>query len=132
MILILLFIDIFILWKWRNDRRTERNLFNCVKKPEKNSGLQLGLNPWPRDYRCDTLQTELWSHWRWEQVNCGFICSRERLKWVLMIYEINHIWRAEMKWKWRNNRFISFPQSIYDLFHISLRDIFILANKFYK
>ena len=73
-----MFIDIFILWKWRNDRRSERNLCNCVGKPEKNSGLQRGLNPWPRDYRCDTLPTELWSHWRWEQVNCGFICSRER------------------------------------------------------
>ena len=24
--------------------------------------------------------------------------------WVLMIYEINHIWTAEIKWKWRNNR----------------------------
>ena len=24
--------------------------------------------------------------------------------WVLMIYEINHIWTAEMKWKWRNDR----------------------------
>ena len=27
-------------WKWRNDRRSERNLCNCVKKPEKNSGLR--------------------------------------------------------------------------------------------
>ena len=35
--------------KWRNDRRSERNLCNRVKKPEKNSGLQWGLNPWPRD-----------------------------------------------------------------------------------
>ena len=35
--------------KWRNDRLGERNLCNCVKKPEKNSGLQRGLNPWPRD-----------------------------------------------------------------------------------
>ena len=25
-------------------------------------------------------------------------------KWVLMIYEINHIWSAEMKLKWRNDR----------------------------
>ena len=25
-------------------------------------------------------------------------------KWVLMIHEINHIWTAEMKWKWRNDR----------------------------
>ena len=30
-------------WKWRNDRRSERNLCNCVKKPEKNSGL----HNWP-------------------------------------------------------------------------------------
>ena len=28
-----------------NDRRSERNLCNCVKKPEKNSGLQRGLKP---------------------------------------------------------------------------------------
>ena len=25
-------------------------------------------------------------------------------KWVLMIYEINHRWTAEMKWKWRHDR----------------------------
>ena len=63
----------------KNDPRScDRNFYNCVKKPEKNSGLQRGLNPWPREYRCDALPTELWSHWRWEQVNCGFICSRER------------------------------------------------------
>ena len=36
--------------KWRSDRRSERSLCNCVKKPEKNSGLQRGLNPWP----CET------------------------------------------------------------------------------
>ena len=37
--------DLFhISWKWRNDRCSERNLCNCVKKPEKNSGLQRGLN----------------------------------------------------------------------------------------
>ena len=36
-------------WKRRNDRRSERNLRNCVKKHEKNSGLHWRLNPWPRD-----------------------------------------------------------------------------------
>ena len=64
-------------WKWRKDRHSERNLCNCVKWPEKNSGLQWGLNQWPRDYWCDALPTELWSHWRWEQVNCGFICESQ-------------------------------------------------------
>ena len=33
-------------WKWRNDRRSEHNLYNCVKKPEKkkNSGPLEVLN----------------------------------------------------------------------------------------
>ena len=62
-------------WRWRNDRRSERNLCNCVKKPEKNSGLQPGLHPWPRDYRCDALPTELWSHRRWKQVSCSYIIN---------------------------------------------------------
>ena len=34
----------------KNDPRSyDRNFYNWVKKPEKNSGLQRGLNPWPRD-----------------------------------------------------------------------------------
>ena len=33
-----------------------------------------------------------------EQVNCGFICSRERNE-LLMIYEMNHTWTVAMKWK---------------------------------
>ena len=34
----------------KNDPRSyDRNFYNCVEKPEKNSGLQRGLNPWPRD-----------------------------------------------------------------------------------
>ena len=38
----------------KNDPRSyDRNFYNCVKKPEKKkkkkSGLQWGLNPWPRD-----------------------------------------------------------------------------------
>ena len=38
-----------------------------------------GFEPVTSRYRCDALPTELWSHWCWEQVNCGFICSRERI-----------------------------------------------------
>ena len=80
---------------------------------------------------------------------------------LLMIYEINHIWTAEMKWKWRNDCrselnlcncvkkpekkkrncincvhgddhffiFISFPQFIYDVFHISLTLISFTGTK---
>ena len=67
--LVLMIYEINHIWtaemkrKRRNDRRSEHNLCKCVNKPEKNSGLQRGLNPWPRDYRCDALPTELWSHW---------------------------------------------------------------------
>ena len=59
-------------WRWRNDRRSERNLCNCVKKPEKkNSGRQRGLNPWPRDLpvRCSTS-------WAMKPLTCGFLISR--------------------------------------------------------
>ena len=34
-------------WKWRNDRRSERNLCNCVKKPEKK--IQDFNGVWTRD-----------------------------------------------------------------------------------
>ena len=83
--------------KWRNDRHRERNICNCVKKREKNSGFQRGLNPSPRDSRCDVLPIELWSHWRWEQVNCGFICSRENAFTATIISSFHfisavHVW----------------------------------------
>ena len=85
----------------KNDPRScDRNFFNCVKKPEKNSGLQRGLNPWPREYRCDALPTELWSHWRWERVNCGFICSRERYVNEWCIWNKSYVnCGYEMKWR---------------------------------
>ena len=38
----------------------------------------MGFEPMTSRYRWDALWTELWSHWHWEQVSCGFICSRER------------------------------------------------------
>ena len=70
-----------VLWKWRNDRHSERNLCNCVKKPEnknnKNSGLQ-GLEP-----VISRLQVRCSTNWAMKPltlgaVNCGFILSRER------------------------------------------------------
>ena len=60
-------------WKWRNDRRSERNLCNCVKKPEKKFRTSMGFEPVTSRYQCDALPTELWRHWRWEQVNCLFV-----------------------------------------------------------
>ena len=50
--------------KWRNDRRSERNLCNCIKK-EAWKKIQTFNGVWTRDlaiYRCDALPTELWIH----------------------------------------------------------------------
>ena len=49
----------------------------------------------------------MWKIWR---LILGFyrysvICNYRLLNYfLLMIYEINHIWTAEMKWRWRNDR----------------------------
>ena len=45
----------------KNDPRSyDRNFYNCVKKPDKNSGLQRGLNPWPRDTGATLYQPDSW------------------------------------------------------------------------
>ena len=81
-------------WKWGNDRRSERNLCNCVKKPEKNSGLQRGLNPWPPDTGATLYQLS------YEGTDVG---SRSIVGSYVPVKEmsVNDIWTAEMKWKWR-------------------------------
>ena len=72
----------------------------ALRSLKKNSGLQRGLNPWPREYRCDALPTELWSHWRWEQVNCGLICSRERYVNEWCIWNKSYVnCGYEIKWR---------------------------------
>ena len=43
---------------------------------------------------------ELWSHWRWEQVNCGFICSRERYVNEWCIWNKSYVnCGYEIKWR---------------------------------
>ena len=91
-------------WKWRNDRRSERNLCNCVKKPEKQK-IQDFNGVWTRNLaipvRCST-------NWAMKPLTLGagqwWVHMFPWKKWVLMIYERNHIWTAEVKWKWRNDR----------------------------
>ena len=76
-------------WKWRNDRRSEHNLCNCVKKPEKNSGLQRGLNPWPRDTGAMLKQlsyeaTDVGSVndiWNKSYMNCGNEMKMKKWSW---------------------------------------------------
>ena len=47
----------------------------------KKSGLQRGLNPWPRHTEATLQPTEIWSHWRWEMVICRFWWAREEWMW---------------------------------------------------
>ena len=90
-------------WRWRNDRRSEHNLCNCVKKPEKK--IQDFNGVWTRDLaipvRCST-------NWAMKPLTLGegqlWVHMFPWKKWLLMIYEINHMWTVEMKWRWRNDR----------------------------
>ena len=44
----------------KNDPRSyDRNLYNCVKKPEKKFRTSTGLEPVTSRYLCDALPTEL-------------------------------------------------------------------------
>ena len=76
--------------------------YRSLQKPEKNSGLQRGLNPWPRDLpvRCPT-------NWAMKPLTLGagqlWVHMFPWKKWVLIIYEINHE-KWKWKWKWRNGR----------------------------
>ena len=92
-------------WKWRNDRRRERNLCNCVKKPEKNSGLQQGLNPWPRDTGVMLYQLS------YEATDVG---SRSIVGSYVPVKEmsVNDIWNKSYMNCGNEIIFISFPQFI--------------------
>ena len=126
----------------KHHRRSERNLCNCLKKPEKISGLQRGLNPRPRDTGAMLYQLS------YEVTDVG---SRSIVGSYVPVKEmsVNDIWNKlymnygnEMKmkkWSSQWTQFLnlrncincvhyddhffinnSFPQFIYDLFHTSL------------
>ena len=80
----------------------KRNLCNCVKKPEKNSGLQRGLNPWPRDTGAMLYQLS------YEATDIG---SRSIVGSYVPVKEmsVNDIWNESYmncgnEMKWRNDR----------------------------
>ena len=72
------------------------------KKPEKKN-IQDFNGVWTRvlaiPVRCST-------NWAMKPLTLGagqlWVHMFPWKKWVLMIYEINHIWTAEMKWRWTN------------------------------
>ena len=98
-----------LLWKWNNNYENEEMIvavkaiyataLRSRKKIRTSTGFESVTSRLP--VRCSTNWTmkpltlgagQLWVHmFPWK-------------KWVLLIYEIYHIWTAEMKWKWRNYR----------------------------
>ena len=54
--------------------------------------------------------TELWSHWRWEQVHCGFICSRERDECEWCIWNKSYM-NCGNEFKWRMILAVVEPQA---------------------
>ena len=88
-------LEILKMKKWSSQWTRFMQLRKEARK--KNSGLQRGLNPWPRDYRCDALPTELWSP-QASLRNC-----------INCVHCDDHFFI-----------FTSFPQFLYNLFHVSL------------
>ena len=74
----------------------------CIKKPEKKIRDFNGV--WTHD-----LAIPVWcfTNWAMKPLTLGtgqlWVHVFQWKKWVLMIYEINHIWTVEVKWKWRND-----------------------------
>ena len=88
----------------------KRNLSNCVKKPEKNSGLQRGLNPWPRDTGAMLYQLS------YEATDVG---SRSIMGSYVPVKEmsVNDIWNEsymncgnEVKWRYDRRSETQFKQ----------------------
>ena len=55
-----------------------------------------GFEPVTSRYRCDALPTELWSHWRWEQVTLSTRSSIHACTWI--IDSIDHESFVIMSW----------------------------------
>ena len=83
--------------KWSYDLRSyECNFYNCVEKPEK-FRTSTGFEPVTSRFRCDAL-----TNWAMKPLTLGaghlwVLMVRE--EWINdeMVYEMNHIWTADMK-----------------------------------
>ena len=74
------------------------NLSNWNEEAWKKSALQRDSNPWPPQYRCDALPTELWSHTLGAR---SIVSSYFPVKGVKsrVVYEMIHIWTADIYMK---------------------------------
>ena len=92
-------------WKWRNDRRSERNLCNCVKKPEKIQDFN-GVST--RDPAINSAMLYQLSYEATDVGSRSIFFQASLRNCINCVHCDDHFFI-----------FISFPQFIYDLFHIS-------------
>ena len=93
----------------RKQLRNSSAYFSLTSASKPQTALVLYVQVWRhRDHR--NRSTKWWcsTNWAMKSLTLGagqlWVHMFPWKKWVLMIYEINPIWTAEMKWKWRNDR----------------------------
>ena len=74
----------------KNDCRSERNLCNCIKKPEKKN-IQDFNGVWTRDLAITGAILYQLSYEATDVGSRSWVHMLPWKKWVFMIYEINHI-----------------------------------------
>ena len=127
-------------WKWRNDRRSERNLCNCVKNPEKKNQDFNGV--WTRDLAITGAMLYQLSY---EATDVG---SRSIVGSYVPVKEmsVNHIWNKsymnygnEMKMKKWSSQWTQFMQlrkeawkKIQDFNGVWTRDLAITGAMLYQ
>ena len=103
------------LWKWRNDRRSERNL--CKLRKEALKKIQDFNGVWTRDL---AIQVRYSTNWAMKPLllGAGQLWVHRFLwkKWVFMIYEklyMNCGNEMKMKWTWNENEMVVPVNAIY-------------------
>ena len=99
------------LWKWRNDRRSERNL--CKLRKEALKKIQDFNGVWTRDL---AIQVRYSTNWAMKPLLLGagqLWVHRFPWKNKCSWYMKNYIWTVEMKWKWNENEMVVAVNAIY-------------------
>ena len=93
--------EIHDVWKWRNDRRSERNLCNCVKKPEKKIQDFNGI--WTRDLAITGAMLYQLSYEATDVGSRSIVGSYVPMKEMRVNDIWNKLWFHELR-KWNENK----------------------------
>ena len=99
--------------KVKNDhRRKFSSLSNWKEEAWKKSSLQRDSSPWPPQYRCDALPTELWSHTLGARPIYWVHISREEWHDAKYIWNNSYIWTAvvDQSEDWSSQEIFQFKQ----------------------